>query len=360
MYTVFLKNGNTKTYINGKNTVNRIEGTLTEGKALIPSLEFTIYYDNDGYDKLIPYATKIYAEDDDGMVFFGRVISVSPSMDSNGIFCKEVVAESFLGYFKDSIYVYTQDLQDNCIDGFIKIYVDNHNDMMADYPDKQINFTAYITQDTIEGREYDISISTWEKLIAEDLGYGYQISEDSNGDLHLGTHVDESVSTTYIELGKNLESLSVTDNFDNLCTRVVPLNKDGYSWVDPSLGPWEAPWIDTTSQTALNTYGIVMKAVKFEEISSKSESRLKRYGRKYLQSNEQITRNFKINAIDLYRLGYSPESFQLFRKYRIKCEPLNCDETLQLTKITRDINDEYNTTLEFGDLSYRNSKYKVM
>lgn len=112
----------------------------------------------------------------------------------------------------------------------------------------------------------------------------------------------------------------------------ISVSLDGYYVDDPE---------------GIKKYGVIAKAVKFDTV--KKTTSLKKAATRYFKNNKAKETSVTVNAYDLYEMGLTPEQFKEGNTYLITCKELNYSERHLLTKITRDINETWNVTLEFGN-----------
>lgn len=354
MYNVLISNGDEVVVINRKRSNNRVDGTFTIGKNAIPTCQFNIYSNNDGFNKIRQYITLIRILDNDGkQVFGGRVVSVQFNIDSTGVACKTVICEGWMGYLNDSIS-YEYSLIDTTRSRTLQQLINHHNSTVNE--EKEIQLKHFDIENSYIDYNY-FNVKTLEAMMNEEMlasGYTYEVVEDMDkGILELEYIHPIEYSSATIELGKNIESINVQNNFDDLCTRVIPLTSDGVGLGNTSQGV--PPYVDA-EEAAIRKYGIIIKVHQFEGVSN--PERLPNTAKVWLENNCVIKSTFSLTTLDLYKLGLTLQGFELYKKYRTICRPLNIDEYVELTQITRDINDESEVKLTFGDKKYKMSEYK--
>lgn len=370
MYDVTLQNKNSYITINSYNSKNRISGSYTKGKNQIPSFTFDIYQDNDGYKQIIEYSTLVRVEDpketddDKRQKFGGRVILVEPKISDSGIIYKTVTCEGWAGYLNDSInYLYAAiegKTEDILLNKVVQQLLKWHNENTS--TEAFIYIPTWTTNLTLDEYTPSYERTTWgaltDELMTNDLTY--DVKEIIAGDnirqrkMIVNQNINNNYdSDTTIKLCLNMKSLSITNNFDDLCTRVIPLNKNGTPM--GTVGQ-EAVWVD--DETAISKYGIITKSHKFENISK--TSKLKKNATKWLSKNSVIKRTVSVNALDLHGLGLTVDEFEIYHTYLIDCREIGLSERLELTQITRDINNTWDVQLTFGERLYSARKYKTM
>ena len=202
---------------------------------------------------------------------------------------------------------------------------------------------------------HDPKKTTYEAMMGEEMlstGNTYEVIED-NGVLKLDYWHQTELSSVEIELGKNLESLNIQNNFNELCTRVIPWTSEGVPLGDPI--EHTSPYIDA-SASAIGRYGLIVKHHTFEGVTD--VNKLPGAAKLWLEQNSVIKSSFSVSAVDLFELGLTDEKFDLYKIYHVLCEPLSIDEWIELTQLTQDLNDEWNVQLTFGEKSILATQYK--
>ncbi|MCD8396097.1 MAG: hypothetical protein LUD12_02730 [Lachnospiraceae bacterium] len=140
--------------------------TLTQGSpGEIDSLQFTILPNNPGYELLNSRTTlvEVLNTKTDEIVFSGRVLTMTPEMEDNGLIYKTIICEDRLGYLCDSIQpylakdTYWDDGERTGVEQYLDLLLENHNAQVEDY--KKIyrgNVTFATSTDNItKGLTYD-------------------------------------------------------------------------------------------------------------------------------------------------------------------------------------------------------------
>ena len=346
MYDVFIKNGENQIQINGKRSMNRIDGKTTHEENKIPSFTFEIYPNNEGFHHLQEFITLIVVKDGDDTIFDGRVLVVIPSVDEQGVIKKSVTCEGILGYLNDSM-AYPYKFKD--IKRQLELMIMFHNSQVG--TEKQFELEEVNLVAELEDLEYNTEDTTWSVLTKESLtdsnvNLRYEAVRREGKPILLKLLHPEKIADMNISLNVNASSITVTPNFEKMCTRVIPLTKDGVAMGEISISLKDY-YVENTE--AVKTYGVIAKVVKFENITKKTS--LKKAAQQYLKNNEVKITSVTLTAYDLSKMGLTTETFVLGHKYFIDCKELKYKASHRLTKITRDINSVWNTTLEFNSNS---------
>ena len=359
MYDVLIQNGSEKILINGKMTFNRIVGKVIEEENKIPSFSFEIYPNNDAFYKIEEFITLVQVKDGQEIVFDVRLIMSIPSVNEQGEIKKSVTCEGILGYLNDTM-AYPYKFKD--VKKQIEMMIMFHNSQVDSSKQFKLENVTFVAK--LEDLSYTCEDTTWtvltkESFINSNIHLTYAAERRANGSILLKMVNPEKTANMDITLEVNASSITVTPNLENMCTRVIPLTKDGVSMdrISISLNDYYVE-----NKEAVKKYGVIAKVVKFEEI--KNPASLKKAAQRYLKNNEAKTVSVSVTAYDLFEMGLTDERFELGNEYYICCQELKYSASHRLTKITRDINDTWNTTLEFGTNSYSiksmvsNNKYR--
>ena len=142
MYEVSVKDvdNNKSTCINevDTSTQKRITGKFKEGINCINSFEFEIYPSNPEYNSLKEFKTLIDVINvkTNKSEFKGRILSITPSMSSDGVILSKVVCESQIAFLKDSDQDY-EVINDKIKNIVIKM-INNHNSLIEEYKQFQV------------------------------------------------------------------------------------------------------------------------------------------------------------------------------------------------------------------------------
>lgn len=374
MYEVYIENKNFGTPIHSTNGDMLATAKIEDAKNAISSFDFTIYPNNAGYESLNVYQTKVsaYNLDRSRYDFVGRVIQITPCMDSDGMVYKTVVCESRLGYLCDTIQPYTEERQYNGDDSrnglqeFIDVLLDNHN--------AQVDVDQRIYRGVVSVKTYDSSEgvykglnyeTTWDALKSKIVDvFGGEIRlRETDGILYLD-YADELGATraTTIELGRNMESAQRSLDCTGIITRLIPLGAKLTEQVVDEQGNVteveterrltvssvnnEVTYIE--DETAAGLYGYIYRTVVFDDVTDPTN--LYNKGVDYLAENNRITESNSIVSLDLSMLGLDIDDFQLYDRYPVRNELIGLYATLEIIKKTTDVIEPYSSTFDMGDI----------
>lgn len=376
MYEVFIQNGNVRQTIHEGNvlfTNNKLPSCeIVDARNAISSCDFTIYPNNDGYESLNVYTTKVlvYNTKKQRYDFVGRIIQITPCMDSDGSVYKTVVCESRLGYLCDTIQPYAEtrqyegDENRNGLQEFIDVLLSNHNAQVdAEHKIYRGNVSV-ITYENSEGVYKGLNYeTTWECItskIVDVFGGEIQLRE-TDGILYLDYAEELGLTrSTTIELGKNMESVQRSIDCTSIITRLIPLGAklteqivdgDGNVTEKESEKRLTIESVNdgvqyVESEEAVALYGHIYRTVVFDDVTDASN--LKSKGISYLAENNTLMESNTIASLDLSMLGIDVDDFRVYDKYPCRNAFVGLYATLEIVKKTTDVIEPYSSTFEMG------------
>lgn len=327
----------------------------------IESCSFTIYPDNPGYNRLYPLSTRItvWSSTKEEAVFRGRVLTVAPAMDADGLIYKDVVCESEKGYLCDSIQPYTEekhwagDSKRSGLEEFIDYLLANHNAQVEE--EKRVyrgtvTVRPFETSDGVtKGTNYE---TTWEcitKKLIDSFGGELRLRRDGEGQLRLD-YVPQLGQTreTVISLGRNLKSLTRTVDPSAVCSRLIPLGaklEDSEARVTIASVNGGKAYLE--NGTARAEYGLVTKTQIWDDVTEPANLLTK--AAELFQTLGRAAERYSVQALNLHEIGLDPDDFDRFDSYRVVAEPLGVNTILRCGKVTLNIVDPTATSISLGD-----------
>lgn len=375
MYDVYIINGNVQTQIHGGG-YGLPSAKIEDAKNAISTFNFTIYPNNAGYDLIEPFSTmiEVYNNNRGRYDFKGRVLQITPCMDSDGMIYKTVTCESRMAYLCDTIQPYAEEKQyqgddtRNGLQEFIDVILANHNAQVG--ADKQIvrgnvTLTTYESSGGVyKGLNYE---STWDIIknkLVDVFGGEIQLRE-TNGVLYLdyAEELGETRATT-IELGKNMESAQRAIDCTEIVTRLIPLGnklKKQVTDADGNVSEEETEERLTVASvndglnfiedsTAAALYGYIYKTVTWDDVTDANNLLSK--GNAWLADNNTIKEKNNIVSLDLSILGIDVDDFVLYDKYPVRNDLIGLYATLEIVKKTTDVVEPYSSTFDMGEREY--------
>ena len=115
-----------------------ISGTITEAVNEFSSLSVKLLPSCIAYDLISPFITHLEIIEGEKQLFYGRVLTETPSMSNSGLCSKSIVCEDRMAYLCDSIQPYTEtrqysgDSQRNGLQEFVDLLLENHNSQVEE------------------------------------------------------------------------------------------------------------------------------------------------------------------------------------------------------------------------------------
>ena len=355
MYQVTIKNENEEVIINSISTdiesPRLISGSINHGINTIDNFTFKIATNNIGYNKLNALTTLVEVLNikNNNLEFKGRVLLPVESMDSNGIFLKNVTCESELGYLMDSSTVYGE-YHNISVRDFLKVIIDNHNLQVDEEKKFEIgNVTVVDNNDSLY--RYLGYVKTFEAIkdkLIDRLGGELQIRYE-NGIRYLDylESIGE-VKSTEIRLAKNLQSIELEKDPTSIISRLLPLGnklEDSEERLTIESVNNGNKYIDDIE--AIEEFGVIVDSVTWDDVTQVSN--LLKKGQEYLKENNRIKKKYKVTALDLSTIGLDFDSFEVGNSYPVINPLMNINENLRIIEKTIDIYNPQSSTLGIGD-----------
>lgn len=353
MYIVKIKNNDIITTIHD-DIVKISEGKIVKGINTIDSFTFLMNRANPGYNKVEELKTivSVFNERTKKYEFWGRVLTTESEMEDDGRLTEQAVAESFLGFFTDSIQEYVKE-KNWTPAGLLNHIIDNHNKQVEAYKQFRVG-TVNIQEDNIFiGIQRD---DTW-KTIQEKLidKAGGEINFRRENDVNYIDWITQvgTKKATSIEVGKNMKKITCEHDPTEYISRLIPLgaklkdenNKETEERLSISKINDGKNYIE--SAEAMNKFGIRYKIVCFDDVHEADI--LKRKGEKYLIDNNRVKIKYSIDALDLQLLGIDIDSMEVGNIHPIQNKYLGINDEARIVKKTIDILNETKKSIELGE-----------
>lgn len=350
-----------------------ISGTITEAVNEFSSLSVKLLPSCIAYDLISPFITHFEIIEGEKQLFYGRVLTETPSMSNSGLCSKSIVCEDRMAYLCDSIQPYTEtrqysgDSQRNGLQEFVDLLLENHNSQVEDYKKIYRGNVTLQTHETTEnvykGLNYE---TTWEAIKSKLLDvYGGEMRvREADGKLYLDYAESLGVTrSTKIEVGKNMQSAERTLNPSAVVSRLIPLGaKLTREVIDDegniseeeteerlNIEPVNNGIRYIESDVAMSLYGIQYKTVVWDDIHDPQI--LMARGLEYLTEQNKAVATHNVTAVDLSYLGISADKINLFDRYPVYNPYIGFDDTLEVIKKTTDIFSPFTPRFTLGDKS---------
>jgi hypothetical protein len=367
MYIVKIENEGIENTIHGKKEKLK-SGNIVKGINTIDSFSFTMLPSNVGFDKLFDLKTliNVYNTNKKRYEFWGRVLMPHDSMDASGLITKEVVCESYFGFFCDSEQEYVEE-KNWTVDGLLNHIVDCHNSQVEDYK----KFVVGIITVTDPNDNLYVGIqreNTWDTLQSKLVGKlgGELVLRVENG-VNYVDYLKEAGArlSTEIAISKNMKSISRENDPTEYITQLVPLGRKLTKEVETTdtEGNVTIETVETEErldissvnngvkyiedENARKVYGIRRKSVIFDDVTDASN--LLRKGKEWLAENNRVKIKYNVTALDLSLLGLEMNDFDVCNYHPIKNPLLGIDDVARIIKKNIDICEEIKSNFDIGD-----------
>lgn len=374
MYDVTIANGNVQRIIHdhrGASNAQKLpSGSIVDAVNSISSFSFEIYPENAGFDQLNARTTQVRVRNTKRSRndFVGRVLQVNPSMNSRGMFVKQVVCEDRLGFLHDSVQPFSEmrhyegDESRTGLEEFIDILLGNHNTQVEPY--KRI-YRGTVTvkpfassNDVTKELNWQTTYEAIQEKLLKSFG-GFIVLRETAGVLYLDYLGNVGTTrSTKIKVGRNMRSISKEIDPSGIITRLIPLGKkltvigeDGNE-VETEERLTIASVNDGLDYIVAEEYekqfGIRYGTVIFDDVTDPHN--LMRKGIEYQTANNGLSTSHNVYALDLSQIGLDIDDFVLYDRYPVENEGIGVDDILQIVKKTTNIIEPHNSSFEMGTI----------
>lgn len=355
MYRVVLINNNEEISIH-ENSIEvdapKIEGKIKRGINTINSFTFTILQNNQGYNSIIPFRTRVEVINTitNTKSFEGRVLLSTPSMDTSGLHKIDVVCESELGYLHDSQQRYGE-YHNVTVREFLQIMIDRHNASVEEHKHFRLGIIEVTDSNNSLYRYLDYNKSTLDNIkdkLLDRLGGELRVRK-VNGIRYLDylNRIGE-VKDNVIRLSKNLKTITQEKDPSKLISKLIPYgaklkdSEERLTIKDVNNG---LDYIQDNE--AINKFGIKEVAMTWDDVNVPSI--LLNKGEQYLAENNRLLVKYKISVLDLSLLGLEVDSIYEGNDYHVINEIMGIDNMLRVIEIEMDINSQGESNIVVGD-----------
>lgn len=352
MYQVKIMNDEKEIIIHSpviSSEVPRLEnGSIKKSINSIDSFSFSFTPNNPAQNKLIPLKTKIEVENlKNGKIEFrGRILLLTPQMDSNGLFNTQVIAESELGYLNDSITRYAE-FHDISVKDFLIIIIRNHNENTT--PDKHFTVgNVEFTDRLYRFLGYENTFATIKDKLLDRLGGELQVRVENRVKyLDYLKEIGE-YSNVEIALSKNLRSIEREEDPSNIISRLVPLGaklEDSDERITIASVNNGVDYIDDLE--AIKKFGIIEGMITWDDVNFPNI--LLKKGKEKQKEINKIRSKYNVEALDLSLIGLDFNSFELGNSYRLINPIMSVNDTVRIVEKTIDIITPQSSNLTIGE-----------
>ena len=345
-YLVTFKNSwnDGEVILNGPNVGynNRLlTASVTKDISSYDSFEFSILPNHKNYNDLSLFNTfiKVYRPiENNKLIFEGRIINISDSMDSSGVLSKVVTCEGLEGFLHDSMQLFGE-YHDMSPKDFLQKLIDIHNTQVDSFK-KIILGTVNVTNSTDNVYRYteddkDTYDTIQDKLVNR-LGGEIKIRHE-NGQLMLDyVQRNGKQSSQGIVLAKNLLSLTRNINIENFWTVLKPLgasidrNNPNGDYTDANTAIPRVTIKDVNNgsmyirdEKMVKEFGTIVKQKTWDDVTDPKNLLLR--GQNEVKNHSAFSLQLQVSYVDLAYIN--PEKFVT----------LNCGDDVRVTSVIQGI-----------------------
>lgn len=354
------------------NDTKLLTGKITKDVDSIDSFQFSISPKSPYYNSFTGLTTfvKVTNTKLNKILFEGRVLPTTDSMESSGILDKEVTCEGLLAFLQDSVQDYYA-LSNNDLRLFLQHMIDVHNKQVDAYKKIKLGIVTVTSPSDNVYKSIDDAKTTYE-TIQEKLIDKY------GGEIRLRHELDGLYLDYMSVIGvKSNQDIRLTSNLVSLKRAIDPSTM--YSIIKPlgaraeSTGGTETNseisqprlTIETVnngspflySQKMIDKIGRVVMPVTWDDV--KTAPILKSKGQQTLDSQKEIKEQFQITAVDLSMIHKDVDDFDCGNYHRV-INPLQAiNEDLRIVGQSIDICSPVSSTLSIGDKLLSQEQYEL-
>lgn len=301
------------------------------------SLEFTLLPGNVLYSELHKLKTVVTLEQDDEVIFRGRVLETVTDMYNQ----KEVYCEGELAFLLDSL-VRPYDFDGKAADLFTQL-VTKHNEQVEEYKQFQVGIITAVDDDDdveVEGDSYADTLAEIKSLLVDHFG-GYLRVRYEGGVRYLD-YVDafNQPCSQEITFGVNIVDIENKVNAQDVCTVLVPLGKDSLTVEKANSGK---DYIEDAELIA--QFGRIIKTYTWDDVDD--AAKLLALGQEYMQKMKAET-TLTVTAVDLRAAGADVDGIRIGDTVKLNSLPHGLDKEDICTAIDLDIENPEKSEYTFG------------
>ncbi|WEV56125.1 phage tail spike protein [Ligilactobacillus acidipiscis] len=348
-----------------------ISATVSKEINSYPSLSITVPPSNVRYDDFKMYTTfvRVIRADTGKVVFDGRVITPSDSMDSSGTLQESITVEGVAGFLHDSVPAF-KEFHNTTPRDFLQWLIDQHNSQTETYKHIRLG-TVNVTNSTdnvyrYTDEEKDTFSNIQDKLTSR-LGGEIVVHED-NG-LVLDYLVQQGgIAQQPIELAQNLVSLTRQTDPTSIFTVLKPLGatqepSDGGS-TDTAYPRLNISSVNGGSsylydQDLIQQYGTQVKTQTWDDVTTAQQ--LKEKGRAMLANQANLKVTLQLSYLDLSHV--TPDHFTAFElgdTVHVISSVQSIDMYERVTAMSIDLLSISNSSLTIGEDDMNEERYEKM
>lgn len=344
------------------NNTKLLTGKITKNVDSIDSFQFSISPRSPYYNSFTGLTTFIKVTNTklNKVLFEGRVLPTTDSMESSGILDKEVTCEGLLAFLHDSVQDYYA-LSNNDLRAFLQHMIDVHNKQVDDYKKIKLGVVTVTSPSDNVYKSIDDAKTTYETIqekLIDKYGGEIRLRHETDG-LYLDYMPEISTKSGQdIRLTSNLVSLKRAIDPSTMYSIIKPLGARAESTGEAETNSEISQprlTIETVnngspflySQKLIDKIGRVIHVETWDDV--KTAAALKSKGQSTLDNQREVKEQFQITAVDLSLINLSVDSFDCGNYHRVINPLQNINQDLRIVGQSIDICLPLSSTLSIGD-----------
>ncbi|MCI1921976.1 MAG: phage tail protein [Liquorilactobacillus nagelii] len=341
--------------------------TLTQSLNAVDTFEFSLGYDNPGYNLVTPMRSLIKIFQDGNLIFFGRVIKQKPVMDTSGLMYQTFDANSVEDFLHDSVQI--QQKISNCdLKTYLRAIISQHNSQVEDYKKFSVG-TVTVTDSAGSADRYLDYEDTFDAITNRLINvYGGYITVDYSAMTINYLSSIGSKSSTPLRIGFNMKSANKTIDSTSVITRLIPTGADSStnssSTDTSSLTTDKQPTTAKTTlanqgyvdnQALIDEFGIVVGTQNFDGVTDATT--LQQKAKNWLGSQSAAKESWEISVSNLYLIDKTIDDFKVGNQYQFINDFVAPTEWLQVSELDLDLVTPTSSTIKIGSTNLSLSAY---
>lgn len=302
--------------------------------------------------------------------FYGRVLSISMTMTSDG-FAQEIICEDMLAYLHDSCQDFEK-VPNKGLEDYLTRIINRHNGQVEAHKRFKVGVVDVPAPSDTPFRYtgYDTSWNTIkEKLIDKTNGYLVLRHEEDGMYIDYLKEVGEKINDSPIMLGANVKTATRDLSFDGLLTRIVPVGADLDNGASSETSSADIireqvtiksvnggrNWLENAE--LIEQFGLITKSITWSEIYAPDI--LKRRGQQYIDNLKSILASWKVDVVERCLIDDNYVKFKVGNTHQIVNAPMSGIEELQIVEKTIDITKPQSVSLTVGSSNQSLSMFQL-
>ncbi len=340
--------------------------TLKEGE--IDDLTLKVNQKNNLFNNVRPMRTHVEVYDDSELIFRGRALKPTRTMESSGQFMQEYVFESIEAYLLDSIQRFAE-VHNTTPADFFRMLIQVHNNSVPDWKKFEVRKVDVTnsTDNVYRFVDYTKTRDTIKEKLLTRLG-GFLRVEYHDGKNYVDYVIDpgrDHQADTPIKLGKNLKSASMTIDPTKVITRLIPLGAQ----IEPpqnengNVANGTRPRITIADLNGGKDYldipelqqefGIINGTQTWDDVHEPQN--LFRKANEWIQAQSATNTQWTISALELPEYN----AFKVSDRYLFINPGIVEPQMLRVTQKQIDLTKPYESSLTIAEKSYGLTEYQT-